>query len=242
MQHLLSKMRRAVDDYGMIQDGDRIAVGLSGGKDSLAVLVAAKALQRFYPNRFHLEAITLDMGTEGMDFSPLRQFCEDLDVPFHLEKTEIKQIVFDWRKEKSPCSLCANLRRGALNTAALDRGLTKIMLGHHHDDVIETFMMSQIFEGRISCFSPVTYLDRMGVTLLRPFIYVPEADIKKFAKQTNLPVVKNLCPADGNTKRAYIKDLLTQLEHENHGVKQRLFTALRGALPDWQMTTKEEHK
>jgi len=242
MQHLLSKMRRAVDDYGMIEEGDRIAVGLSGGKDSLTVLAAAKALQRFYPKHFHLEAITLDMGTEGMDFSPLAEFCEKLSVPFHLEKTEIKQIVFDWRKEKNPCSLCANLRRGALNTAALDRGLTKIMLGHHHDDVIETFLLSLIFEGRTSCFSPVTYLDRMGVTLLRPFIYVPEADIRKYAAKEALPVVKNLCPADGYTKRTYIKQLLGQLEHENRGVKQRLFTALRNTLPDWSLTNQQHEE
>ncbi|MBE7022054.1 MAG: tRNA 2-thiocytidine(32) synthetase TtcA [Ruminococcaceae bacterium] len=242
MQHLLSKMRRAVDDYGMIKEGDRIAVGLSGGKDSLTVLAAAKALQRFYPNRFHLEAITLDMGMEGMDFSPLATFCESLSVPFHLERTEIKQIVFDWRKEKNPCSLCANLRRGALNSAAKERGLSKIMLGHHHDDVIETFLLSLIFEGRASCFSPVTYLNRMDVTLLRPFIYVPEADIKKYTVQAGLPVVKNLCPADGNTKRTYIKELLNQLERENHGVKQRLFTALRGALPDWQLQSTQQEE
>lgn len=240
MQHLLSKMRRAVDDYGMIQEGDRIAVGLSGGKDSLTVLAAAKALQRFYPNRFHLEAITLDMGTEGMDFTPLEDFCRELSVPFHLEKTEIKQIVFDWRKEKNPCSLCANLRRGALNTAAKERGLDKIMLGHHFDDVIETFMLSLIFEGRSSCFSPVTYLDRMDVTLLRPFIYVPEADIRKYTSAAKLPVVKNLCPADGNTKRTYVKQLLSQIEHENHGAKQRLFTALRSTLPDWQIIHNEK--
>ena len=235
MQHLLSKMRRAVDDYGMIQDGDRIAVGLSGGKDSLAVLVAAKALQRFYPNRFHLEAITLDMGTEGMDFSPLRQFCEDLDVPFHLEKTEIKQIVFDWRKEKSPCSLCANLRRGALNTAALDRGLTKIMLGHHHDDVIETFMMSQIFEGRISCFSPVTYLDRKDVSVIRPMIYVTESDVNGLKKRFDMPVIESSCPADGNTKRQYIKETIRSLEKENPGIKERLFGAVaRSSIDGWK--------
>ncbi len=234
MQHLLSHMRRAVEDYNMIEEGDRIAVGLSGGKDSLAVLLAAHALKRFYPKSFHLEAITLDMGMD-MDFAPLVELCKSLDVPYHIEKTQIKEIVFDLRKEKKPCSLCANLRRGALNSAAKDRGLDKIMLGHHFDDVVETFFLSLLYEGRVNCFLPVTYLDRMGVTLLRPFIYVEERDIKKFAKTTNLPVVKSNCPADGNTKREYIKTLLRQLENENHGAKQRLFTAMRNSVKGWEI-------
>ncbi len=243
MQKLLSKMRRAVDDYHMVTPGDRIAVGLSGGKDSLAVLVAAKALQRFYPASFHLEAITLDMGMGDMDFSPLSALCESLDVPYTIEKTQIKEIVFDYRKEKNPCALCANLRRGALNTVAKQRGLSKIMLGHHYDDVIETFLLSLLFEGRVSCFTPVTYLDRMEVTLLRPFIYIPEQDIRRFAVREQLPVVKNTCPADGNTKREYVKQLLTRLEDEHDGVRQRLFTAMRNTVSGWNIesvTTKEE--
>lgn len=242
MQQMLSHMRRAVDDYYMIAPGDRIAVGLSGGKDSLAVLAAAKALQRFYPIPFHLEAITLDMGMEGMNFTPLQDYCEKLDVPYTIEKTEIKQIVFDYRQEKNPCALCANLRRGALNTVAKSRGLNKIMLGHHYDDVIETFMLSLLFEGRISCFSPVTYLDRMEITLLRPFIYIEEKEIKRFAQREQLPVVHNTCPADGNTKREYAKTLLNQLEHEHHGTKQRMFTAMRGSLPDWEILNKEPNR
>lgn len=242
MQRILGKMRRAVEDYNMIQSGDRIAVGLSGGKDSLAVLVAAAALRRFYPASFHLEAITLDMGMGNMDFSPLTTLCESLDVPYTIEKTQIKEIIFDYRKEKNPCALCANLRRGALNTVAKKRGLSKIMLGHHYDDVIETFMLSLLFEGRVNCFAPVTHLDRMDVTLLRPFIYIPENDIRKFVLKAQLPVVHNTCPADGNTKREYVKTLLGQLEHENHGTKQRLFTAMRNAVPDWtiQSATKED--
>ena len=234
MQHLLSHMRRAIEDYNMIEEGDRIAVGLSGGKDSLAVLMAAHALKRFYPKSFHLEAITLDMGMEGMDFSPLATLCKSLDVPYSIEKTQIKEIVFDLRKEKNPCSLCANLRRGALNSAAKERGLDKIMLGHHFDDVVETFFLSLLYEGRVNCFLPVTHLDRMDVTLLRPFIYVEERDIRKFAKTAALPVVKSNCPADGNTKREYVKTLLGQLEHENHGAKQRLFTAMRNSVDGWQ--------
>lgn len=233
MQRLLSHMRRAVEDYDMIKTGDRIAVGLSGGKDSLAVLVAAHALKRFYPKTFHLEAITLDLGMGNMDFSPLADLCESLSIPFSIEKTQIKEVVFDIRKEKNPCALCANLRRGALNTVAKERGLDKIMLGHHFDDVIETFLLSLLFEGRVSCFSPVTYLDRMGVTLLRPFIYIEEKEIKKFVLNAGLPVVKNTCPADGNTKREYVKTLLSQLEREHHGVKKRLFTAMCNSADGW---------
>ncbi len=240
MQQLLSHMRRAVDDYQMIKPGDRIAVGLSGGKDSLTVLAAAHALKRFYPAPFHLEAITLDLGMGDMDFSPLKAYCDSLEIPFTIEKTQIKEVVFDIRKEKNPCALCANLRRGALNTLAKSRGLDKIMLGHHYDDVIETFLLSLIFEGRISCFTPVTYLDRMDVTLLRPLIYVEEKAISNYTEKVTLPVVHNTCPADGNTKRAYVKTLLAQLEAENPGVKQRLFTALRNSIKGWQITKLEE--
>lgn len=235
MQHLLSPFRRAVDEFQMIKPGDRIAVGVSGGKDSLAVLRLAKALQRFYPAPFHLEAITLDMGMDGMDFTPISEFCKELDVPYSIEKTDIKEIVFDIRKEKNPCALCANLRRGALNTAAKERGLDKIMLGHHYDDVLETFLLSLLYEGRVSCFLPVTYLDRMDVTLLRPMIYIEEKEIKKFAREQALPIVKSTCPADGNTKREYIKNTLRQLEYENRGVRQRLFTAMKNSVDGWNI-------
>lgn len=235
MQHLLSPFRRAVDEFQMIKPGDRIAVGVSGGKDSLAVLRLAKALQRFYPAPFHLEAITLDMGMDGMDFSPISEFCKELDIPYSIEKTDIKEIVFDIRKEKNPCALCANLRRGALNTAAKERGLDKIMLGHHYDDVLETFLLSLLYEGRVSCFLPVTYLDRMDVTLLRPMIYIEEKEIKKFAREQALPIVKSTCPADGNTKREYIKNTLRQLEYENRGVRQRLFTAMKNSVDGWNI-------
>ncbi len=235
MQHLLSPFRRAVDEFQMIKPGDRIAVGVSGGKDSLAVLRLAKALQRFYPAPFHLEAITLDMGMDGMDFTPISEFCKELDIPYSIEKTDIKEIVFDIRKEKNPCALCANLRRGALNTAAKERGLDKIMLGHHYDDVLETFLLSLLYEGRVSCFLPVTYLDRMDVTLLRPMIYIEEKEIKKFAREQALPIVKSTCPADGNTKREYIKNTLRQLEYENRGVRQRLFTAMKNSVDGWNI-------
>ncbi|MBE7034975.1 MAG: tRNA 2-thiocytidine(32) synthetase TtcA [Ruminococcaceae bacterium] len=233
MQYLLSPMRRAIEEFHMIEPGDRLAVGLSGGKDSLAVLAAMHALKRFYPVPFHLEAITLDMGMGDMDFSPLADFCKERDIPYTIEKTNIKEVVFDIRNEKNPCALCANLRRGALNSAAKSRGLDKVLLGHHYDDVIETFLLSLLYEGRISCFTPVTYLDRMDVTLLRPFIYIEEKDIRRFAQEATLPVVKNTCPADGNTKRAYIKTLLSQLEKESGGIRQRLFTAMKDTVPGW---------
>ncbi len=242
MQQLLSHMRRAIEDYEMIKAGDRIAVGLSGGKDSLAVLMAAHGLKRFYPKDFHLEAITLDLGMGNMDFTPLSDLCKSLDVPFTLVKTQIKEVVFDIRQEKNPCALCANLRRGALNTAAKERGLDKIMLGHHFDDVIETFLLSLLFEGRVSCFTPVTYLDRMDVTLLRPFIYIEEKDIEHYVNKAGLSIVKNTCPADGNTKREYIKNLLRQLESEHPGVRQRLFTAMVGSTEGWTPPKKHPRK
>ena len=242
MQQLLSHMRRAVEDYDMIQAGDKIAVGLSGGKDSLAVLMAAHALKRFYPKPFELEAITLDLGMGNMDFKPLEDLCQSLDIPFTLEKTQIKEVVFDIRQEKNPCALCANLRRGALNSVAKERGISKIMLGHHFDDVVETFLLSLLFEGRVSCFTPVTYLDRMGVTLLRPFIYIEEKNIKAYVKKAELPIVKNTCPADGNTKREYVKNLLRQLDKEHPGARQRLFTAMCNSAEGWEPPKKHPRR
>lgn len=233
MQKALSYVRKSVDDYSMIQEGDRIAVGVSGGKDSLTLLVTLNALRRFYPKSFELCAISVDMGFEGMDFGAVAALCEKTDVPYHIERTDIREIIFDIRKEKNPCSLCANMRRGAVNEAALKLGCKKVALGHHYDDVVETFYMNLIYEGRVGCFNPVTYLDRCGVTVIRPLIYMPENFVRCLAKDMQLPVVKNLCTADGNTKREYVKNLLRQFEKENPGVKKRLFTALRGADEAW---------
>lgn len=229
MRKILSHTRRAVDDYSMILPGDRIAVGVSGGKDSLTLLCAMHALKRFYPNEFHLEALTLDMGAPGMDFSGVAELCKSLDIPYTVLKTDIYEVIFEHRKEKSPCSLCAKMRRGGLNDLAKSRGLSKVVLGHHFDDVVETFFLSLFYEGRINCFSPVTYLDRTDITVIRPFIYLPEKEIKRFTKAADLPVVKNSCPADGNTKRQYMKDLIRNLEHDNHGLKERVFTALKNS-------------
>lgn len=212
MQKLLSYTRRAVDHYHMIDEGDRIAVGVSGGKDSLALLVALANLRRFYPKQYEVVAITLEMGYEEMDFAPVQALCDALGVEYIRVPTQIKQIVFDIRKEESPCSLCAKLRRGALHDAALAAGCKKVALGHHFDDVVETYMLSLMYEGRISCFKPVTYLDRRGITLIRPLLYTPEHYIRSFARREALPIVHNPCPADGNTKRQEVKDLLRTLE------------------------------
>lgn len=234
MQKLLSYTRRAVDHYHMIEAGDRIAVGVSGGKDSLALLTALSGLRRFYPNPYEVVAITLEMGYAEMDFSPVQSLCDTLGVPYIRVPTQIKQIVFDVRQEESPCSLCAKLRRGALHEAALAAGCKKVALGHHFDDVVETYMLSLMYEGRISCFKPVTYLDRKGVTLIRPLIYTPEHFIRSFARREALPIVENPCPADGNTKRQEVKDLLKALEQEHRGLRERIFGAIqRYPLDGW---------
>lgn len=226
MQKALSYIRRAVDEYEMIKENDHVTVGVSGGKDSLVLLAALSELRRFYPKKFRLSAVTLDLGGEDMDFSPVEEFCEAINVDYHLIKTDIREIVFDIRKEPNPCSLCAKLRRGALHEAALSLGSDTVALGHHWDDVIDTFLLSLIFEGRANCFSPVTYLDRRGITLIRPMLYMPERYAVGLAKRLSLPVVKNTCPADGNSKRQYTKELAARLESENPGFKKRIFNAV----------------
>ncbi len=226
MQKALSYVRRAVDTYHMIKENDHVTVGVSGGKDSLVLLAALARLRQFYPKPFRLSAVTLDLGYEGMDYGPIARLCEDIGVEYHVKKTDIREIVFDIRKETNPCSLCAKLRRGALHDAALELGSRTVALGHHNDDVIDTFLMSLIFEGRVGCFSPVSYLDRKGITLIRPMIYMPERYSAGLAARLGLPIVKNACPADGNTKRQYIKDLVARLEKENPGFKTRAFTAV----------------
>lgn len=243
MRKALSYVRKAVEDYNMINEGDHITVGISGGKDSLTLLLVMNALKRFYPEKFTLSAISIDMGFDNMDFTPIKELCDSLEVPYHVKKTDIREIIFDVRKEKNPCSLCANMRRGALNEAALEIGSSKVALGHHYDDVVETFMMNQVFEGRLGCFSPVTYLDRKGVTVIRPMIYMPEAYVKGFVKQQELPVVKSCCEADGNTMREEIKVLLYNMEKQYPGLKKRLFTAMCTAqLSGWKIASAAAQK
>ena len=232
MKRLLSYTRRAIDDYSMIEEGDKIAVGVSAGKDSLTLLCAMAYLRRFYPKKFELIAITIDMGFEGgMDFTPIKELCERLDVPYHIIPTQISKIIFDVRKESNPCSLCAKMRRGALHNAAKELGCTSVALGHHFDDVVETFMLNLFFEGRLGCFSPVTHLSRVGIKLIRPMIYMPEKDVKEFTNKNELPVISSPCPADKTTEREGMKQLLHNLERENKGLRYRIFGAItRGEL------------
>lgn len=235
MQRLLSYTRRAVDDFQMIQPGDHIAVGVSGGKDSMTLMLALNQLRRFYPNPFRLTAICLTMGYEDVDYRPLRQLCEENDIPFVLYPTQIAQIIFDVRKEPNPCSLCAKLRRGILHNVAIANGCNKVALGHHMDDVIETFFLCLLHEGRISCFSPVTHLDRKNIHLIRPFIYLPEKEIKRYVRANRLPVIYNPCPANGHTQRQYVKELLADLGKTHKGLKKRLFRAVANSKIDgWE--------
>ncbi len=234
MQRLVGLVRRCVEDYNMIESGDRIGVGVSGGKDSLALLVFLAELKKYNSKEFHLEAITIDMGL-GMDYSGIEALCRDLDVSFTLIKTEIGPIIFDHRKEKNPCSMCAKMRRGALNQALLDRGLNKLALGHHYDDAVETFMMSLLYEGRISCFQPVTNLDRTGIIQIRPMLYIREQTIDNFANRMQLPVLENRCPVDKQTKREEIKKLIYSLSGEYPDLKDKIFGAMqRFPLPEWE--------
>lgn len=226
LQQLLSYVRRAVDDYQMIDDGDRIAVGVSGGKDSLVLLYALKELRRFYPKKFDIEAISVDLGFGNIDFEQIRSFTDSLGVEYSIAKTDIAEVVFNQRNEKSPCSLCAKMRKGALNTMAKEHGCNKTAFGHHKDDIVNTMLLSLLFEGRFYSFKPVTYLDRMDLTLIRPLMYVEEADIIGFVNKYNLQILKNPCPVDGETKRQYAKELANQLNRDHPGAKERMFRAV----------------
>ena len=231
-------VRRAVDDYRMISAGDRIAVGISGGKDSMLLLVALNHLKSYYPLPFELEAITIELGFAGMDFTPVKEMCAQLGIPYTCLKTDIKEIVFDVRREDNPCSLCSKMRRGAINDAITQRGITKLALGHHFDDAVETFMMSLLFEGRLSCFRPVTYLDRSGVTQIRPLIYAGEQKIANLAAELQLPIVENPCPMDKTSKRYEIKKLLSAMCSEYPDIKSKIFGAMqRLPLPGWEKET-----
>lgn len=228
MQKMLSYMRRCIDDYNMIEEGDKVCVGVSGGKDSLTALVVLSALSKFYPKKFTLHAITLDLGFEGGDFTALEELCKEIDVPLTIVKTDIKAVVFDIRKESNPCSLCAKMRRGSLHDTAKAHGCNKVALGHHFDDAVETYMMSLFYEGRISCFMPVTYLDRMDITLIRPMLYMEEREVRSFASKNNLPIMHNPCPANGKTKRQEIKELLHHLEKtEYKDLRKKIFGAMQ---------------
>ena len=241
MQKLLGQVRRCVEDYRMIDAGDTVAVGVSGGKDSLVTLTALARLRAFYPIPFTVHAITLETGTPGMCFDAVADLCRQLDVPYTRIQVPVYDIVFNERKEKNPCSLCAKLRRGSLNTALTDLGIRKIALGHHYDDAIETLLMNLLFEGRIGCFQPVTYLDRTDITQIRPLLYCQEPDIRRMASKLALPVVKNTCPMDGHSRRQEVKELLAELEQRYPDLKKKLFGAVqRYPLYGWDLEKMEK--
>ena len=241
MQHILGLVRRCVEDYHMIEAGETVAVGVSGGKDSLLTLTALARLRAFYPLPFQVEAITLETGMPGMDFTPVADYCAALDVPYTRISVPVYDIVFNERKEKNPCSLCAKLRRGSLHTALTERGIHKIALGHHYDDAVETLLMNLLFEGRIGCFQPVTYLDRTDITQIRPLLYCQEPDIRRMASKLALPVVKNTCPMDGHSRRQEVKELLAQLESRYPDLRKKLFGAMqRYPLYGWDLEKMEK--
>ena len=234
LQRLLCLTRKAVDEYHLIEEGDRIAVGISGGKDSLTLLYALHGLQRFYPKKFELTAVTIDMGFPGVDFSPVQDLCDSMGIEYHVLPSHIAEIVFDIRKESNPCSLCAKLRRGQLYDTVKQFGCNKVAYGHHMDDFVETMMLSLTYEARFFTFSPMSYMDRTGITVIRPMMFVPEEDIRGFVNKYEVPVVHNPCPADGYTRRQYMKDLLADLNRDAPGVKDRMFHAIcEGKIPGW---------
>lgn len=230
LQQVMSLTRKAVDDYHMIDEGDKIAIGISGGKDSLTLLHALNGLKRFYPHKFDIVAITVDLGFKNINFERIKAMADEMNIPYHIVSTDISQIIFEDRKESNPCSLCAKMRKGALNQLAKELGCNKIAYAHHKDDVVETMMMSFIYEGRIHTFSPKTYLDRMDLTVIRPLMYMNEADVIGFVNKAELPVLKSACPVDGYTKREYVKQLIKDINAETPGVKDRMFSAIQSTI------------
>ena len=241
LQQLYSYTRKAIDEYQMIESGDRIAIGISGGKDSLTLLYALSGLRRFYPKNFDLLAVSVNLGYEDFDLTAVSDLCRELDVPYHIVNTEIAKIIFEERDEKPSCSLCAKMRKGALNQAIKELGCNKVAYAHHMDDVIETAFLFMIYEGRFYVFPPKTYMADSDLTIIRPLIYVSEAEVKGFRNKYHLPVVKNPCPMDGNTRRVYVKQLIRQLNLDNPGVKTKLFHAiLTRNIPGWSIINNEQ--
>ena len=239
MQRILSYMRKAIEEYNMIEENDKIAICLSGGKDSITLLHAFKALQRFYPKKFELIAISINPGFEFFDTTLLQNLCDNLEIPLFIEKTHTKEIVFDIRKEKNPCSLCANLRRGSINSIAVREGCNKIALGHNQDDVLETFLLNLFYTGRIGTFSPVSHMDRTGITLIRPLVYTPEKETKRFVKKNNLTVMPKVCPMDGTSKREDMRLMIFSLQKNIPMIRANLFGAIQRNLPDWKIKNKD---
>lgn len=234
MQKILSHMRKAIEEYHMIEEGDKIAICLSGGKDSITMLNAFKALQRFYPKHFEIIAISIDPGFEFFDTNLLNEKCNSLDIPLFIEKSNAKEIVFDIRKEKNPCSLCANLRRGIINSIAIRENCNKIALGHNQDDVLETFLLNLLYTGSINTFAPVSFMDRTKITLIRPLIYTPEKEIRSFVKRNNLQIMPKVCPMDGTSKREFMKELIFKLGKEIPMLRANLFGAIQRNIKGWE--------
>ena len=235
MNKFTGLVRRCVEDYTMIDDNETIAVGVSGGKDSLALLCALSNLKRYYPKKYELHAITVDMGYDEMDFSGVERLCRELGVPCTIKRTQMKRIIFDERREKNPCALCAKMRRGAIHDAMAELGIKKIALGHHFDDAVETFMLSLFYEGRISCFQPVTYMSRMGITQIRPMLYAGEGTVERIVRQYDLPVVYNPCPMDKKSRREEVKQLIKTLSAQYPDLKSKIFGAMqRLPLEGWE--------
>lgn len=235
MNDILSPLRRAVKDYDMIKDGDRVCVGVSGGKDSVLLLVALSRLSRFYPKKFEVFGYTVDAGKEPTDFSSVDELCKRENIEYHVEKTDIFEIVFDRKKEENPCSLCSTMRRGALCNGARKLGANVLALGHHNDDALETFMLNLINGGRLGCFQPVTDYDGGALRVIRPFIYLSEQKIRACVKKSGFPVVKSVCPVDGHTQRQEMKSLISSIEKNHRGAKKRIFGALcRSGLDGWK--------
>lgn len=234
MQKILSHMRKAIEEYNMIEENDKIAICLSGGKDSITMLHAFKSLQRFYPKKFDIIAISIDPGFEFFNTEFLQNICNKLEIPLFIEKSNAKEIVFDIRREKNPCSLCANLRRGVINSVAIREGCNKIALGHNQDDVLETFLLNLLYTGNIGTFAPVSYMDRSKITLIRPFIYTPEKDTRRFIRKNNLEVMPKVCPMDGTSKREDMKQLIFTLTKSIPMVRANLFGAIQRNIDEWK--------
>ena len=237
LQKLLSLVRQAVEKYEMIHEGDRIAVGVSGGKDSLTLLLALRELSRFYPEKFEVCAVSVDLGFGNMDYSKVQELCQSSGIAFSVIPTQIGRIVMEERQEKNPCALCAKMRKGALAAEALRMGCNKIAYAHHKEDFVETMLLSLIFQGRFYAFPPVTWFEDTKLTVLRALMLVEEAQVRGFCSRYEIPVIKSTCPVDGKTKRAYAKELLAQIQRDHPGAKERMFHAVtNGNFPDWPKT------
>ena len=234
MQRILSYMRKAIENYNMIEENDKIAICLSGGKDSITMLHAFKTLQRFYPKKFDIIAVSINPGFEFFDTKLLQDMCDKLEIPLFIENSHAQEIVFEIRKEKNPCSLCANLRRGTINSIAIREGCNKIALGHNEDDVLETFLLNLFYTGSINTLSPVSYMDRSGITLIRPLIYTPEKETKRFVRKNGLTVMPKVCPMDGTSKREDMKQMIFSLQKDIPMIRANLFGAIKRNLPDWK--------